>query len=327
MRHGRRSGSPGLHRNSYAFQAACSSGTASVVPSKTISLRSRPTVPNAPYVLTRSNGLNDVFITWSVENMLLTGARLRPATSAHSPQTTTRCARGGGSAGPAAKRAPSMRRRERSGGESSKHAMMGTIVSQLRKARLPLKMRRQLEGRGAAQAATLDATRRRAKSEEREDDLAQVVEEDAEVLDDVRKRVEEGTQRVGDRLRLVVPVEAGEIPPARVAAELDEPRAEHDPEDESHRYSQRTGARAGRSGGMGRGSSGAQRKMREDAGLAELDLPSVAVPDLPHMDDRQVQRPGIAITIALANPRTTRKDSPAPTHARTRSSRSDTPVQ
>src|SRR4029453_5287863 len=59
---GRGSGSPGLAWNSYSFHLVSLVMTESSVPSKMISSRSRPTVPNAPYVFTRSNGSNDVFM-------------------------------------------------------------------------------------------------------------------------------------------------------------------------------------------------------------------------------------------------------------------------
>jgi hypothetical protein len=48
MTHGRLRGSPGLHQKSYSFQAVSGPGVASAVPSKTISCRTSPTLPNAP---------------------------------------------------------------------------------------------------------------------------------------------------------------------------------------------------------------------------------------------------------------------------------------
>ena len=48
MTHGRRSGFPGLHQKSYSFQAVSAPTVASEVPSKTISCRTSPTLPNAP---------------------------------------------------------------------------------------------------------------------------------------------------------------------------------------------------------------------------------------------------------------------------------------
>src|SRR5207248_7963119 len=95
--------------------------------------------------------------------------------------------------------------------------------------------------------------------------------------------------RIWDRLRLVVIDEARQVPPAGVSANLDEPRAEHDPEDEpseqpddSRRWRQ-TRERA-------RIEERAEED-REEAGLQELDLPAVAMPVLPDVHEGEVERP------------------------------------
>src|SRR5207249_8146597 len=80
-----------------------------------------------------------------------------------------------------------------------------------------------------------------------------------------------------------------EVTPARVAAQLDQRRAQHDakdepavePEDRRRRRAARERARI-------------EERAEEDgeeAGLEELDLPAVAVPVLPDVDEGEVERP------------------------------------
>ena len=87
-------------------------------------------------------------------------------------------------------------------------------------------------------------------------------------------------QRVRHRLRLVVVVERGQVTPRGVAAELDEPRAELEPEDEPEH---REHDEARRRGGVA-----AEERDRE-AGLAEQHLPAEAVERLPDAHDREVE--------------------------------------
>src|SRR3989442_15049067 len=115
------------------------------------------------------------------------------------------------------------------------------------------------------------ARRARAEGEPRRDELAQVVEEYARLVEPARHEVEPAAERVRDRLGLVVVVEAGEVAPARVAAQLDQPCAEHDAEDEP--------AQAPHDGRWRRQAlerapveEGAEED-GEEAGLEELDLP------------------------------------------------------
>src|SRR5207248_11293277 len=68
------------------------------------------------------------------------------------------------------------------------------------------------------------------EDEERGDHFDEVVEEHSHRVRPVGQKVKERRERARYRLRLVVKVEAGELvkAPARVAAELDQPRPEHD---------------------------------------------------------------------------------------------------
>src|SRR5437588_10183276 len=96
-------------------------------------------------------------------------------------------------------------------------------------------------------------------------------------------------KRIRDWLRFVMIVQAGEIPPARVAAQFDEAGADHDaktepakkPDDKQRRpafrkwpaIEQRT------------------EKDRQEPGLEQLDFPAVTVPNLADVDDRHVHHP------------------------------------
>jgi hypothetical protein len=116
-----------------------------------------------------------------------------------------------------------------------------------------------------------------------------VVDEDAAGQDRVRQVVEHRRERVRDRLGLEVRVEAGQVGPARVAADLDEARAEHDPEREPpHQHDRRHGRRA-------RGERARIPRVRErggeQRGLEDLDLPAEAEPELAEPDVRAVDRP------------------------------------
>jgi hypothetical protein len=116
-----------------------------------------------------------------------------------------------------------------------------------------------------------------------------VVEEDAELLEPVRPEVQPPADRVRKRLRLVVVVEAGQVAPAPVAAQLDEPRPEHDahdqpaeqPDDCRRRREPRERARVHQR----------TEEHGQEPGLEELDLPAVAVPVLPDVHEGHVERP------------------------------------
>ena len=128
----------------------------------------------------------------------------------------------------------------------------------------------------------------RAEHQERRAQLDDVIERDAHRVRPVRQRVKVRRQRAGHRLRLEVEVEAGEIAPAGIAAQLDEPRAPHDP----HRQPAQEpddGARRR----PARERPRVEERTEEDAeesGLDELELPAEAVEGLADVADRDLQR-------------------------------------
>src|SRR6185437_10073707 len=100
-----------------------------------------PTVPKAPYVLTSSNGSNEVFITCPGESRLSAGWMLSSATT---PVTTQAVVIMGFDSSAFAAAAPALRT-SRPGNSaaqnpSSKQASAGTIVSQFKNERLPLRI-------------------------------------------------------------------------------------------------------------------------------------------------------------------------------------------
>ncbi len=94
--------------------------------------------------------------------------------------------------------------------------------------------------------------------------------------------VEVPAQRAGHRLGLVVVPQAGQIAPATVAAQFDQPRAELDPEQQPAQQPERQDGRRDLVVAEERG---------EQAGLQQQRLPSEGVPGLPDVDDRQVEHP------------------------------------
>ena len=94
--------------------------------------------------------------------------------------------------------------------------------------------------------------------------------------------VEEPAERAGQGLGLVVVVEAAEVTPAAVAAELDQPGPELDPEQQPPVQPQHQG---------GRGRGGRPEEDGQEAGLEQQRLPAEAVEGLADVDHRQVQRP------------------------------------
>ena len=95
-------------------------------------------------------------------------------------------------------------------------------------------------------------------------------------------------ERARDRLRLEVKVEAGEVAPAGVAAQLDEARAPHDARREPAQEPDRHGRAAAGAGTAARRASG-HEEGAEEAGLDELELPAEAVERLPDAGDRDLQ--------------------------------------
>src|SRR4051812_36578085 len=117
---------------------------------------------------------------------------------------------------------------------------------------------------------------------ERHNQLDEVVERDATMQDGSRKPMRIPTEWVRDRLGFEVVIEAGQIAPALVAADLDEPGAKHqseqrppiDPIQDQRRFSR---------GGTG--------KDREESQFEQQRFPSEAVEGLADVDERQIQNP------------------------------------
>jgi hypothetical protein len=92
-------------------------------------------------VFTRLSGSKLRFIAWRCDSMLEIGHRLRRPTTEASTHDAMRAGRGVCAPESEAARSRSARGRSLTRTLSSKHAIAGTIVSQLRKERLPLTMR------------------------------------------------------------------------------------------------------------------------------------------------------------------------------------------
>ena len=179
-------------------------------------------LPNAPYVFTRCSGLNDVFITCPGDSMFSVGAMLSSATSdrervdrASAAPTGIGCSVGHRDRQP--RQQPVVERRNAS-----------TIVSQFSHDRLPLDDQHELK-HDRDQAGD-PGERLRQEVAERHDQFDEVIERDAAVQDRPRQPVKVPAERVRHRLRLEVVVEARQIAPARIAAQLDQPGAEHQAE-------------------------------------------------------------------------------------------------
>src|SRR5207245_8942292 len=116
----------------------------------------------------------------------------------------------------------------------------------------------------------------RAEDEPGGDELAQVVQEDADLVEPAGQEVERATEGIRERLGLVVIVEAREVAPAGVAAQLDEPGPEHDAEDEP--AEQPHDRRRHRTAGKGPRVEERAEEDGEKAGPEEPDTPAVLVP-------------------------------------------------
>ena len=104
----------------------------------------------------------------------------------------------------------------------------------------------------------------------------------------VRHRMKVRGQRVGDRLGLEVIVEAGQVAPAGISAQLDEARAPHDPHRQPAEQPDHDDRRR-----PPRERSRVDERHQEDAekaGLDQLDLPAEAVEGLADVHDRDLQR-------------------------------------
>src|SRR5436305_15316480 len=110
-----------------------------------------------------------------------------------------------------------------------------------------------------------------------------------ELMKPMRREMQVTTERVRDRLRLVVIIKAGEITPAWIAPQFDETGADHDataepakqPDDKQRRPAFRKWAAVNEW----------TKKDRYEPGFEQLDFPAVAVPNLANVHDRHVHRP------------------------------------
>src|SRR5947208_10759491 len=110
-----------------------------------------------------------------------------------------------------------------------------------------------------------------------------------ELMKPVRREVQIATDRVGNRLRLVMIVKASQIAPAGVAANLNQSRADHDAKTEPAKKPENED----------RGAAPWKRpcveqrakKDRQKPGLQQFNLPAIAIPDLADVHDRHVHCP------------------------------------
>src|SRR5205809_2649999 len=116
----------------------------------------------------------------------------------------------------------------------------------------------------------------------------------------MRREMQITANRTRDRLGFVVIIKAGQITPAWIAAQFDQSGSNHDakaepakkPDDKERRpaFRKRTSIQQW------------TKKNRQKAGLEQLRLPTIAVPNLPNVNDGHVHRPenrkqdGIGIT-------------------------------
>src|SRR5438477_6065930 len=111
----------------------------------------------------------------------------------------------------------------------------------------------------------------------------------AEFVEPMRREMQISANRTWDRLRFIVIIKTGKIAPAGIAAQLDQAGTNHDaktkpPEEPDHE--QRWPAFRKRPTIEQR-----TKKDREEPGFEQLRLPTIAVPNLPDVDDGHVHRP------------------------------------
>src|SRR6266576_4018403 len=127
------------------------------------------------------------------------------------------------------------------------------------------------------------------KGKPRHDQFDKMVPSRSEFLEPERRKVKIATDRTRNRLCFVVIVKTGKVPPAWIAAEFDQGRTNHDakakpskkPDNENWRPA------PGKQASIEQGA----KKDRQEAGLEQLNLPTVTVPDLSNVHDRHVHRP------------------------------------
>src|SRR5438046_4501502 len=97
------------------------------------------------------------------------------------------------------------------------------------------------------------------------------------------------TQWVWNGLGFIMVIEAGQVAPARVAADFDEAGAEHDPEDEPAKKP--NDDRGGRAFWKWPGIEQGAEKCGQETGLEQLNFPAVSIPVLADMDEGHVEGP------------------------------------
>src|SRR5690348_215478 len=110
-----------------------------------------------------------------------------------------------------------------------------------------------------------------------------MVPQHSELMEPVRSKMKPPAQRVRQRLRFVMIIQASQVAPARGATEFNEPRAEHNsknqPAEQPDHELRRRPARE-RPPVQQRA-----EENRQKTRLQELNLPAVTVPILPDMDE------------------------------------------
>src|SRR5207248_11201364 len=105
----------------------------------------------------------------------------------------------------------------------------------------------------------------------------------------MRREMQIPTNRTWDRLRFVMIIKTGKIAPTWIAAQLDQAGTNHDaktkpakkPDHEQRRTASREWATIEQR----------TKKDRQEPGLEQLRLPTIAVPNLPDVNDGHVHRP------------------------------------
>lgn len=125
--------------------------------------------------------------------------------------------------------------------------------------------------------------RLRGEQQDGDDELGDVVGGHLGPVERLGEMVEEPAQRARHRLCLMVVVQAGQLPPARVAPHLDQPGAELHPEQHPAQQEEDDDRW---------GHLVVAEEDREETHLQQQRLPPERVPRLADVDDRQIQRPG-----------------------------------
>src|SRR5579885_1079927 len=108
-------------------------------------------------------------------------------------------------------------------------------------------------------------------------ELDEMIEENSCAVNPGRQPVEVPAQWIWNRLRFEIVIQAGELAPAGISAQLDESRPEHNAEQHPAPYPTKHGARGG---------GAAARKNGEQAGLEQDGFPTESVKRLADVDER-----------------------------------------